>query len=437
MSFGTWAKSNWLILVLSGVALAAAPTAYVFSSKMHKNLVADHQAKAQKDLTAFASYQTKYSIPSVRQPDQKAFEAEAPLNKKLIDFFQVRRDSIKAESAKVGSEAAKFNEGEGDNKRVPLVQGVFPKYPPGDKQVRQAAMIRAYTTTAHQEMLKKFGAGMPPDPARIAEELKQAQDIRKAALLSTSGLTQLTQEQEASIKEQLMTERLNAYLRQASTISFYADMKSFPEVPTLDAAPKEPTLAMQWDWQWRYWIHSDIVAAISLANKQRSPGEPEGVPASAVKRLLKVTMEPASFADVLDEIPPSESEVVPTATNPVPVDTSVSITGRRSRPDNQFYDVRVCTVEAVVAPDRLPAFFDALAKTNFMTVLKCDLDDYNPADDLREGYYYGNEHVVKATIAVETLWLRAWTVPYMPEPVKKTLLVLEEKPAAPAEDGGG
>lgn len=433
MSFGAWAKSNWLILVLSGVAVVAAPTGYYFSSKMHKKLVTDQQTKAQKDLSDFNTYTVKYSLPSVRQPDQKSFEIDGPLNKKLIDFFQVRRDSLKSESAKVGSEAVRINEGEGARKHVPLEPGVFPRYRAGDKQVRQDAMRRAYHLTAHQALLARIGAGGPPNPARVGDELKQVEESLKAAFASQSGTT-LSPEQEDGIKQRLLAQRLSSYRAQAAAISVYADMKTFLEIQPFETSLKEPTLATMWDWQVRYWIADDVFTAIADANQQRTRQDPEGVPGSAIKRVLKFSVAPPEYGDMIDDPAPLDgTEAPPTETNPVPLDPTASITGRKSRPDNQFYDVRNCTIEAVVAPDRLPALFDALARANLMTVLRVDMDEYNPADDLREGYYYGDEHVVKAIITIETVWLRAWTVQYMPESVKRALMVLEKKDPAPAD----
>ncbi|MGE3109569.1 MAG: hypothetical protein AB7G11_11255 [Phycisphaerales bacterium] len=438
MSFGTWAKSNWLILVLSGVALVAAPTGYYFSNKMHAKLVKDHQSKAQKDLSEFSSFSVNYTVPSVRKPDEKLFEKQAPLNRKTIEFIQARRDSLKAESSGVGSEAVKLNQGEGEKRRRPLEAGVFPKYGAGNKQVSQDAMRRAYFLTAHQKMLESVGAGAPPDASRIGELLKQSKDTYTQALLAQSGQTSLTPDQDQTVKERLLTERLNMYRRQAMTLSFYADMKSFLDIPPFDNAPKDPSLATMWDWQMRYWVAADVFSAIALGNAQRAAGEPEGVAGSAVKRVLKFSVSSPPFGDIPDDPPPLDgTEAQPEAKNPVPLDPSVSVTGRSSRADNQFYDVRTCTLEAVVAPQKLPAFYDALARTNFMTVLRIDMEEYNAADDLREGYYYGDEPVAKATITIETLWLRAWTVPLMPVSVKRAMMVLEQPAATDPGRGGG
>lgn len=107
----------------------------------------------------------------------------------------------------------------------------------------------------------------------------------------------------------------------------------------------------------------------------------------------------------------------------------VSITGRSTSPSNPDYDVRNAEIVAVVSSERLAVFLDALSRVNFNTVLQVRLGEVDVKADLERGYYYGNEHVVRATITLETVWLRNWTSPLMPASVKKTLGIVE--PAAP------
>ena len=86
----------------------------------------------------------------------------------------------------------------------------------------------------------------------------------------------------------------------------------------------------------------------------------------------------------------------------------------------------------VVASSKLPTLVDAISATNFMTVIGLDFSEVEPWADLERGFYYGPEHVVKATIDVETIWLRSWTEPQMPQVVKDALSGV----AATAEAGG-
>ncbi|MBC7773666.1 MAG: hypothetical protein H7210_14325 [Pyrinomonadaceae bacterium] len=428
MSFGVWAKSNWLILVLSGVSVAALPTAFYFSSKMHKDLIKTQQDKANKDLSEIATYKVTYTLPSVKEPELKSFEFPGPLNQKLIDVIQVERNKIKAESSKVGSVAFKFNEGEGERLHKPAMDGIFPTFAdPMRKTNLQLAMVREFSTNIYPALITRVKAGAPPDPQRLSAELAESHGNKKRLMLSSSGSQTLTPEQDAELSKQLLLERMNSYRRQASKLSFYADPKNISEVPA--TGQTLPTLASFWDWQVKYWIHDDILSAIALANATRTTGAPDGVAGSVVKRVVKMSVEPSSFVEVPDELSPiDENYVQPTSKEPVTLNPSVSVTGRTNAPDNQFYDLRKVTLEIVVAPQRLPAFFDALAKTNFMTVLQCELDEQPIEDDIKEGFFYGDEHVVKAKLVIETLWLRAWTTKYMPDSVKRTLGVLEVKP---------
>lgn len=432
MSFGTWAKSNWLILVLSGVSVVALPTAFYFSSKMHKEMIKVQQTKANKDLSDISTYKVNYSLPSVKQPDQKIFEISAPVNQKLIDLFQTERNKIKAESSKVGAEAVKLNEGVGERQRKPAVAGVLPKYAdPVRKNNVQLEMSRWFTQTAYPALLSRVNAGMPPDVVRVAAELTELQTNQKRLMLSSSGSAALTPEQDAALTKVLLEERVNSYRRHAAKLSLFAEPRVISDFPTIGPQQPQPTLGTFWEWQLRYWIHDDLFTAIATANATRAKDAPEGVPGSVVKRVLKVSVEPNGIGDVSDEVLADDPNMVaPTSRDPVGLTPSVSITGRASSPlmpDNQFYDVRKVTIDLIVAPERLPLLFDAIAQTNFMTVLLCQMEEYPIENDIKEGYFYGDEHVVKATITIETLWLRAWTTKYMPEPVKRALAVLEEK----------
>ena len=50
-----------------------------------------------------------------------------------------------------------------------------------------------------------------------------------------------------------------------------------------------------------------------------------------------------------------------------------------------------------------------------------DLTRVEPLVDLREGYDYGDDHVVKASFTLETIWLREWRKAAMPPKVQQAL----------------
>ena len=120
----------------------------------------------------------------------------------------------------------------------------------------------------------------------------------------------------------------------------------------------------------------------------------------------------------------------------VSLNPAVSLTGRVSgiETDNQLYDVRHIEAEMIIATRHIPLFLNALATTNFMTVLDIDLERVEPLADLAEGYYYGEDHVVKARFLIESLWLREWVAPLMPPEVRGPRGI--EDPAAEGSDPG-
>ncbi|MCA9298308.1 MAG: hypothetical protein KDA28_04535, partial [Phycisphaerales bacterium] len=73
---------------------------------------------------------------------------------------------------------------------------------------------------------------------------------------------------------------------------------------------------------------------------------------------------------------------------------------------------------------------EAIGETNLMTVTGVRIREVDVWQHIQQGYYYGRDHVVEATLTIETTWLRKWTVPFMPDAVR-TLMKVQ----APMEDG--
>jgi hypothetical protein len=114
----------------------------------------------------------------------------------------------------------------------------------------------------------------------------------------------------------------------------------------------------------------------------------------------------------------------------MPLDPGRSITGRYGGDGNTLYDVRRARLTVIVSSARLQEFLEAIPRTNFMTVTDLDLAEVKAWDDLKKGYYYGPEHVVKATVDVESVWLRSWVAPYMPSRLKAAFKIPEPAPDA-------
>jgi hypothetical protein len=76
---------------------------------------------------------------------------------------------------------------------------------------------------------------------------------------------------------------------------------------------------------------------------------------------------------------------------------------------------------------------EAISSVNLMTVVAMNIDSVDVMGDLEAGYYYGDDHVVRVTMRIETLWLRPWMAPLMPDGVKRALGIPVPAPEGEAE----
>lgn len=107
---------------------------------------------------------------------------------------------------------------------------------------------------------------------------------------------------------------------------------------------------------------------------------------------------------------------------------NVSMSGRVS---NALYDVRHAQVDLVVEFRQLPTLFKAIGKTNIMSVLNVHIADEDEYEALQAGYVFGPHDCVRIQMLVETIWLREWTAPLMPQVVKDQLGIVPPKPGDP------
>jgi hypothetical protein len=79
----------------------------------------------------------------------------------------------------------------------------------------------------------------------------------------------------------------------------------------------------------------------------------------------------------------------------------------------------------------VPELYSALSRSNFMTATGADYTEMDPWADLEQGYLYGNKNVVRAVIRFESVWLRSWTGPLMPDSIKEAMKAAEVAPPPP------
>lgn len=461
-----WIKDHWVPVVCCALIVIALPVAFFFSHRWAGS-VRDRQEKAAGDLLTKLTSASKvtYAVPSV-VPGVPALEQSAEPNEQRTAFFKAQKDAIVGAASGVIGAAEKFNR----RSHGVIMEGIFPDPPKGEDvdsltlEFAERIVGRVSPTGAvvrpsvYQKLFDQINAGPSADPVRLATMLEDRRLREIEGLKGPETGRTLTKEEDAQVAKALVDARLGEYQRRAREISVYASMDSLPS--TSDARegswvpremPKSPPKVWEcFAWQFDYWVIDDLLAAVGRANTGPD-GRLTDVERSVVKRVEKIRLDDAGFYEKEGVSRPrrggDEEEATATVTaseiDEVKPDYKESITGRTAAPVNKsngVYDIRRAEMTVVVSSARLPQLLSAISSTNFMTVLDCDLTEVNVWGDLAQGYYYGNEHVTRATLSIETVWLRSLTKPLMPIEVRQQLNIADETKSegetAPAEGDG-
>lgn len=437
----SWIKGHLAIVICSAVVILSLPVAWYFSSNWNTKIRGAQQDAASAKYQAIQSAsKVTYVLPRLSN-DAPAVEVSAAPNETLTAWFKTNRERILAQAKGIVEEAERINRRD----HAPLIEGLFPNATGQAQQVKTLELADkiVYTgtpDTVYPQLLDRIGAGAPP----LADSVGSVVEEERARLIEqiTSGTKrELSPEERERVDKAAVERRLAEYRARAGEISVYATMDIFPANSTTGAfVPRSkpdqpPPLLRAFEWQFNYWLYSDILDAVALANKGPD-GRGVGVDRAVVKRLERIEISAdwiQQFNSSVDESGNAVSSESGSADALIEPKFDRSISGRWSGPGNAVYDVRNVAITAVVSSARLPELIDAFAKTNFMTVTDVDLAEVDPWADLEAGYFYGSEHVVRARLIVETIWLRSWTVPYMPTAVREILgIPAETKPEGEA-----
>jgi hypothetical protein len=440
----SWLKSNVLIVIFSVVMIVSIPVSFVLSGMWQESIRSARQKAADDEYKKIKAAEVNYTLPTY-VAGQQPVSLKTPPNAEVTAWFRANREELSTAAAEMAQRAEQFNEGVGPDATAvlrtphrPLVEGLFPRGANQEAErakqyeMEEVLVAKRGRPNIYQQLLDSVRAGASADPVTINESIKDM--LTRETEKITAGKRGLTQEEQDVLLKQLSERRIAFYQAAARERGVFATMEVFPKAPSkgmntipFGAIPEEsittPDLFIN---QWDYWVLSDVFAAVRLANSTSGGG---GVENAVVKRIESIALfEPEGLYATEDAStaamgfgmePPSE----PVAAIPgmVPEDPKASITRRGMGKWNTVYDIRRVRMVAVVSSARLNDFLNAITRTNFMTVTSLNLTEVSVWDDLRDGYFYGTEHVVRATLEIESVWLRSWMLKYMPGPVRSAL----------------
>lgn len=443
----TWVKANLLIVISCVLIVILLPAGWFFSSSWN-NSIQEKAQKAYKDeknrLSSASSIE--YSLPAVLKGEEGVSEKRAP-NDIVTDFYAEQKALRQNQVEEVMERGTVFNQAQHS---VP-VNGLLPdadNLSELRKNGFRLGELVAGTPEApsiYERLIRKLNAGDAPIPEDLATELSQYKAQKEEAYAATSPDGKISESQKEQLSQDLIQRRLGQYAGQAESIAFYCSLdaiqsdapeEGFSFIPQAPPSYDSVTAQGVYTWVWDYWIISDVLGAIGVANTDAS-GVSLAVPDAPVKKVesLKVYELVIASAEEENDTGSSRGRGGRGTSSDSDSEESAGPKSYTARDAADSYDIRYVDMTIIASSKDLPAFFEALGKTNYMTVIDTDLSQVDSWDALSQGYYYGDDHVVRAHIVIETIWLRSWTASLMPETVRDALGVVLESDNAEDTDG--
>jgi len=425
-----WLKGNVYIVIFVAIMIAAPVTMWVVAGRMNQAVRTEVEARAKmiSDMSRFEKTSVSFDSPV---PGNEAVKASIAVNRQFLDRYQQVVEIIRADADRVREEVLRINHKD----RTVLVPELFPRPPLQLREILPQNMARALQG-AYEQLLSDVGAGGPPTRDEMVEHLTAARERYLTQLLKQLTDT-LTEDEQAGLTEQLTRTRLSYYADAAKGLKLYvtfADL-NVPEPGDFPARAENEGMIEMFDWEWRFWIKQDILMALAQANERY-----KSIVDAPVKRLVSVFVAdvartggdagagsggfdsgkggPRRRGGRSSRRAEEPKRVRTDASREVPLDYSVSFTGRATNP---LFDVRLVELVLIIDSERLPEAFDALAKYNFMTITNARVETVDLFLAIKDGYFYGSKPVSRVTLELETIWFREWTTQFMPLELKQAL----------------
>lgn len=459
-----WIRSNVVIVILGVVIVAAPVAAFYFSGRLGDAARAEAELRAQKlsQLDSLERTQVSLFIPG-----EEPVQFTTTVNRPLLDRYDQVLGDYRRDAAAIRDLVLRQNR-EGHSV---LIARLFPEMPAHERDTLPREMFDR-TIEAYQALLREVRAGSPPDAADLSQSLADREEQYITANLRKSARKDLTPEELADLTKELSNARLARYGDTAQGVGMYLTQRALPLPPAgLRAAATSRQL---FGWQWNLWVVEDVLRALHDANV--AVGGPEGaVVSNPVKRVLSLRIldgldggaagagdagsaggaarpgagrRAPAFGNPMGGRPssaptePTEAELMgeepvdtsggsgvpatPAATSDQrSLDYALSLTGRASGP---AYDVRNVQLRMIASFEHLPVILDAIARRNLMTVTGMNIRAADPFAAASYGFIYGSDPVVDVTLTIETIWLREWMVPLMPQDMKDVLNIAPPTP---------
>lgn len=443
-----WVKANLLIVISVVLMLILLPTGWFFSNTWNASIQekASEAYNSEKRKLKSAS-QVEYSLPAVLDGEEGLTDNRAP-NTLVTNFYKLQMEQRKDQVAEVVNRGENFNR---KGHTVP-VSNLLPTTASTSELRQQGFKLGQLVAgtpespSIYAKLLRSLNAGDAPDPEVLKASLDQFKKQQQDEFAATSSDGRVSDEQNVKLAKALVKRRLDGYASRAESIAFYCPLTAiqtpsketgFSHIPSTVPGYDSISEKAVYTWVWDYWVVSDVLKAVTNANTD-STGVVLSVPDAPIKHVEKVRVGEftVAVATLQEEDPDGSSRSGRSSrsnsrnsSDPDPSKTPAfkTYTNRNANIPGALFDTRLVTMTVIASSEDLPVFFDALGKTNYMTVVDVDIEQVNVWDKLNEGYFYGSDHVVRANIVIESVWLRSWTADLMPKTIRTSLGIVTDE----------
>ncbi len=411
-----WIKANLLVLTLSVIAIVAVVAGYVVSSDFYLANEESAQAIGKKYEELAKLERTRVSITI---PGNDPIEGSVTVNRKLVDSVKARMSRGESTGDAVVTSALAHNK----NIHRPVLSLRLVQ---GDSKLRQIHLdMHDKLKALYAELVTSGRGALPPAEEDVLVELQRSKLRFVQTELNQNIGDPLTAEQQSKLVADLSGRRLSAYRNIAVNSGLYFDES---DLGAPKSALSDPNLEKLWELQWRFWIAEDIVHACMSLN------ESAPIETAPIKRIVSLKFLGQVGAGATAA--PTESEEQPagetmlegassgTGAGGAPINSNAVISlanyalSFRGWASNQMYDVYRTKVTLVVETAKIPLATDAFARQNFMVITDARISPIDPFEAIRAGYFYGEKPVSMVALTLESVWLRQWTGPLMPDVVR-------------------
>jgi hypothetical protein len=408
-------KKNILSILCGVVVIIAVVVYFVYvSGSLYPNLeAAAKERQANYDKLAGLLTKTR-TLPAVDFDKTEPVPMPAFPVELVIKRGQDAAKNLQGQAKTMMDLAVKFN------RREPLVPGLFPKASGTDK----IAFRDEYERWVMEHVPQLLRAANPPteeDIGKAEEKLWEEKFAKRIYFVDGREENRELVDKEYNAEIEGLREKMERETAEKNMV--YLDPTAITTNPALLKTEQTPDTAAVWYAQTAMWVQEDVGRSIADLNKNARATNIIDAPVKHIV-TLDVPQGPEQYIRATTTAGGEEGAAAPATPQ-----YGVSPTGRVS---GDKFDVVKFTLVVKMDAAYVPALLQELGRGKFIAIHKVELSSVDSQLAREDGFFYGPNPVVQATISGESLLLREWTSKLVPEVVKKELPGFQTAPAADA-----